>query len=82
MQIAAYADDVAIVARGRKEVENAFQIIEGKSKERGLTVNESQTKYMHCNRVKGKKCYSRENPKWIEQVENEMKELNITETKS
>lgn len=46
IQILAYADGVAIAARWRKEIESAFQITEGKSKDRGLTVNESKKKYM------------------------------------
>lgn len=52
VQIIAYADDVAIVARTRKELEETFTIIEEGAKEKGLTMNENKTKYMHCSRRK------------------------------
>ena len=54
VQIIAYADDIVIITRRKKYLENTFQIIEQESKERGLAINETKTKYMHCDRKKDK----------------------------
>ena len=54
VQIIAYADDIAIITRRKKYLGNTFRIIKQASKERGLTINESKTKYMQCDRKKDK----------------------------
>lgn len=45
-QIIAYADDLTIVARTKKELQKVFIKLEAKSKEYGLYINEEKTKYM------------------------------------
>ena len=43
-----------INTKRKQYLENTFQIIEQESKERGLTINESKTKYMHCDKKEDK----------------------------
>jgi hypothetical protein len=42
----AYADDVNLVSRSASMLSEAFKQLEAKSKNAGLTINESETKYM------------------------------------
>ncbi|XP_063933749.1 uncharacterized protein LOC135145558 [Zophobas morio] len=46
--------DIVINTKRKQYLENTFQIIEQESKERGLTINESKTKYMHCDKKEDK----------------------------
>ena len=45
-QLIAYADDIVIIGRSLDSVKEAFQSLEVASKEAGLIINESKTKYM------------------------------------
>lgn len=54
VQVIAYADDIAIIARNRKDLEQTLITIAEKAKEKGLEINEKKTKYMHCSRRKNK----------------------------
>ena len=46
VQLLAYADDIDIIGRPKRNVTAAFSAIERKSIKMGLTVNEGKTKYM------------------------------------
>lgn len=45
-QCIAYADDIALVSRSKKELEKVFWRLEAVAKEYGLNINEGKTKYM------------------------------------
>ncbi|KAJ4427940.1 hypothetical protein ANN_23950 [Periplaneta americana] len=49
--ILAYADDIDIVARSRRAMEDAFLNIEKAGRNMGLTINQSKTKYMACGKA-------------------------------
>jgi hypothetical protein len=46
MQYVAYADDVNLVSRSVLMLSEAFKQLEAESKNAGLTINESKTKYL------------------------------------
>lgn len=49
-QILAYADDIVIMARTRRRMEEIFKELRKKAKKMGLLVNQSKTKYMRCSK--------------------------------
>ncbi|KAJ4451075.1 hypothetical protein ANN_02513 [Periplaneta americana] len=51
VQILAYADDIDIVARSRRAMEDTFWNIEKAGRNMGLTINQSKTKYMACGKA-------------------------------
>ncbi|KAI4459669.1 reverse transcriptase (rna-dependent dna polymerase) [Holotrichia oblita] len=51
VQAIAYADDIALIARSRKSLEEAFLAVVTKAKIRGLEINHSKTKYMTSSRA-------------------------------
>ena len=46
VQLIAYADDIDIIGRTKRDVTLAFSAIEREPTKMGLTVNEGKTKYM------------------------------------
>jgi hypothetical protein len=46
VQVVAYADDVAIIARNKRALEENFALLEEKARDLGLEVNRSKTKFM------------------------------------
>lgn len=50
VQLVAYADDIAIVARDVKHLEEAVKSIIKEARKRGLEINETKTKYMGVTR--------------------------------
>ena len=46
VQVVAYADDVAIIARNKRALEENFALLEEKAWDLGLEVNRSETKFM------------------------------------
>jgi hypothetical protein len=52
LQYLAYADDVNLVSRSALMLSEAFKQLEAESKNAGLTINESETKYMINSRNK------------------------------
>ena len=46
IQLLAYADDIGIIRRTKRDVTAAFSAIERESTKMGLAVNEGKTKYM------------------------------------
>lgn len=61
-QIVAYADDLAVIARSRKSLEDVVQKIEKEAGKRGLIINQEKTKYMEISR---------------DRTQNEHKKVNI-----
>jgi hypothetical protein len=51
-QIKAYADDIVITGRTKKDLIQTFEVLERESINLGLKVNETKTKYMHLTRNK------------------------------
>jgi hypothetical protein len=51
-QINAYADDIVITTRTKKDLIQTFEVLERKSSKLGLKVNETKRKYMHLTRNK------------------------------
>lgn len=49
-QIIAYADDIVILARTRKKMEDTFKKMRTAAKNMGLLINENKTKYIRCNK--------------------------------
>ena len=49
-QINAYADDIVITARTKKDLIQTFEVLERESIKLGLKVNETKTKYTHLTR--------------------------------
>ena len=49
VQVVAYADDVAIIARNKRALEESFALLEEKAQDLGLEVNRSKTKFMNLN---------------------------------
>jgi hypothetical protein len=45
-QVIAYADDVALITRSKKEIEKAFSKLEKATRGYGLRINEEKTKYL------------------------------------
>lgn len=45
-QCLAYADDIVLMTRSKRELERVFKLLVGKAREYGLEINESKTKYM------------------------------------
>lgn len=54
IQVVAYADDIALIARDRKSLEEAMEMINKKAKERGLEINQEKSKYMKITRKEEK----------------------------
>jgi hypothetical protein len=48
MQVLTYADDIDIIGRTTRAVKEAFVNLESATKEMGLAINESKTKYMEA----------------------------------
>jgi hypothetical protein len=51
-QINAYADDIVITPRTKKDLIQTFEVLERESSKLGLKVNVTKTKYMHLTRNK------------------------------
>lgn len=49
-QLIAYADDIALIARDRRSLEDTFKILTTEAKSRGLEINQDKTKYMISSR--------------------------------
>jgi hypothetical protein len=51
MQIKAYADDIALIARTKKALIETFNNVREEAALVGLHINEDKTKYMHIQRT-------------------------------
>lgn len=50
VQICAYADDVAIIARDPRRLTQSLITLSNETQKKGLQINQAKTKYMHCSR--------------------------------
>ena len=65
VQLLAYADNIDVIGRTKRDVTTAFSAIERESTKMGLAVNEGETKYMLLTSKDVRRIDSRLRPKTI-----------------
>lgn len=70
VQAIAYADDIALIARSKKGLEETLEAIVAGAKRRGLEINQSKTKYMMSSRNQTKATQIKLGPYKFDKVEH------------